>query len=93
MPAARLADDLEVLAAAAPGLPLCAYGNLGLPDGSRGWAFTEELAPEDYAACARRWLELGARIVGGCCGTTPEHTRALRTLFDESGGIGAPPAA
>jgi S-methylmethionine-dependent homocysteine/selenocysteine methylase len=83
VPAARLAGDLEVLASAAPGLPLCAYGNLGLPDESRGWAFTEELAPEEYAVHARRWLELGARIVGGCCGTTPEHTRALRALLDQ----------
>lgn len=83
VPAARLAGDLEVLASAAPGLPLCAYGNLGLPDETRGWAFTEELSPEQYAVVARRWLELGARIVGGCCGTTPEHTRALRALLDQ----------
>ncbi len=83
VPAARLAGDLEALASAAPGIPLSAYGNLGLPDESRGWAFTEELSPDDYAAHARRWLELGARIVGGCCGTTPEHTRALRAVLDE----------
>jgi S-methylmethionine-dependent homocysteine/selenocysteine methylase len=83
VPAARLAGDLERLAAAAPGLPLVAYGNLGLPADDKGWAFTEELSPEDYAAHARRWLELGARIVGGCCGTTGGHTRALRKLLDE----------
>ncbi len=84
VPAARLAGDLEALASAAPGIPLAAYGNLGLPDESRGWAFTEELAPEEYAAATRRWLELGAKIVGGCCGTTPGHTRALRALLDEA---------
>jgi S-methylmethionine-dependent homocysteine/selenocysteine methylase len=82
VPAARLAADLERLAAAAPGVPLGAYGNLGLPADEKGWAFTEQLSPEDYADHAGRWLALGARIVGGCCGTTAEHTRALRKWLD-----------
>ncbi len=81
VPAVRLAGDLAVLAAAAPGVPLVAYGNLGLPADGPGWSFTEELSPEDYAAEAGRWIALGARIVGGCCGTTGEHTRALRALL------------
>ena len=78
VPAARLGHDLARLAAAAPGVPLAAYGNLGLPADDRGWAFTEELSPSEYAELARSWLALGARIVGGCCGTTPAHTAALR---------------
>lgn len=82
VPAARLAADLETLAEAAPGLPLSGYGNLGLPADDKGWAFTEELSPGEYAAHASRWIALGARIVGGCCGTTAEHTKALRTLID-----------
>lgn len=83
VPTARLAEDLERLAAAAPGRPLAAYGNLGLPSDDRGWSFTEELEPEKYAEQAARWIAAGARIVGGCCGTTPEHTRALRRLLDD----------
>jgi len=51
---------------------------LGLPADEKGWAFTEELSPLEYAEHAARWLSLGARIVGGCCGTRAEHTRALR---------------
>ena len=90
VPAVRLAGDLALLAEAAPGMPLAAYGNLGLPADDKGWSFTEELSPEEYATHARRWLDLGARIVGGCCGTTPEHTRALRKLIDE---LAATPAA
>jgi S-methylmethionine-dependent homocysteine/selenocysteine methylase len=82
VPAAHLAEDLARLAAAVPGLPLAAYGNLGLPADGSGWSFTEELAPEAYAAEAGRWIALGARIVGGCCGTTAEHTRALRAGLD-----------
>jgi S-methylmethionine-dependent homocysteine/selenocysteine methylase len=87
VPAGRLAGDLAALAAAAPGRLLAAYGNLGLPAEGPGWTFTDELAPEDYAREAARWLGLGARIVGGCCGTTPAHTQALRTALD----AGRPP--
>ena len=82
VPAARLRSDLAVLAAAAPGVPLAAYGNLGLPADDLGWAFTEELSPESYAEHARHWLATGARLVGGCCGTTPVHTTAMRRLLD-----------
>ena len=89
VPAARLGGDLANLAAAAPGIPLSAYGNLGLPADDTGWKFSEELSPEAYAEQARGWLALGARIVGGCCGTTAEHTRALRKLLD---GIATGPA-
>jgi methionine synthase I (cobalamin-dependent) len=28
-----------------------------------------------------QWLESGAQVVGGCCGTTPDHIRALRALL------------
>src|SRR5690606_11014136 len=34
-------------------------------------------SPEYMASYARRMVEAGARIVGGCCGTTPEHIRAI----------------
>jgi S-methylmethionine-dependent homocysteine/selenocysteine methylase len=80
VPAARLGSDLARLAAAAPGVPLAAYGNLGLPADDLGWSFTEDLSPETYAAHAQQWLSLGARLVGGCCGTTPAHTEALRKM-------------
>jgi S-methylmethionine-dependent homocysteine/selenocysteine methylase len=78
VPAARLSADLARLAAAAPDRPLGAYGNLGLPADDFGWSFTEELSPELYADHARKWVAIGARLVGGCCGTTPAHTAALR---------------
>ncbi len=82
VPSRRLGDDLARLAAAAPGRPLAAYGNLGLPSDGPGWRFAEDLPPEDYARETEFWLGLGARIVGGCCGTTPAHTRALREALD-----------
>jgi methionine synthase I (cobalamin-dependent) len=78
VPARRLAADLSRLARAAPGVPLAAYGNLGPPSGEAQTVFAEPVSPEAYADLAREWLAIGARIVGGCCGTTSAHTAALR---------------
>jgi homocysteine S-methyltransferase len=82
VPARRLALDLLRLAESAGDRPLAAYGNLGLPADDRGWEFTDELSPEAYAGYARKWIASGARLVGGCCGTTRHHTAALRRLLD-----------
>jgi homocysteine S-methyltransferase len=53
--------------------PLGAYPEIG--DG----AGDPEFRPSDLASRARKWLTEGAQIVGGCCGTTPDHIRALAT--------------
>lgn len=65
--------------------PLAAYAHIGNPDPICGWSFSQFLAPEQYAAHARRWAELGARIIGGCCGTTPDHIRAVAATLAEAG--------
>jgi S-methylmethionine-dependent homocysteine/selenocysteine methylase len=59
------------------GLPFGAYANMGEVDPASGWPSTPVLSPEAYAARARAWLEKGATILGGCCGTTPAHIAAL----------------
>ena len=82
VPAGRLSADLVRLARAAPGIPLGAYGNLGPPAGEGERSFTEAVSPVDYAVLARQWLSAGARLVGGCCGTTAAHTAAMRLLID-----------
>jgi S-methylmethionine-dependent homocysteine/selenocysteine methylase len=69
---------LEVLRGA--GLPFGIYANLGAPVGAAG-ARSHDCTPEEYAHHAQRWLAAGARIVGGCCGTTPDHIRALSHLL------------
>jgi S-methylmethionine-dependent homocysteine/selenocysteine methylase len=43
----------------------------------------EDLDPEAYAGHVAHWHADGARIVGGCCGTGPEHIARLRRLLDE----------
>jgi S-methylmethionine-dependent homocysteine/selenocysteine methylase len=84
VPARDLGSDLSLLAKAAPGVPLAAYGNLGPPSGEGGTVFTHEISPEDYASLAQAWIGSGARIVGGCCGTTTAHTAALKRLIDST---------
>ena len=83
VPARDLARDLARLAAAAPAARLGAYGNLGPPAGPGGTRFTREVPPGEYAEIARGWVALGARLVGGCCGTTAAHTAAVRRMLDE----------
>ena len=58
-------------------LPLGVYPNLGYFSDA-GWRFDEETGPERYAELALAWREQGAQIVGGCCGTSPEHIAAAR---------------
>jgi S-methylmethionine-dependent homocysteine/selenocysteine methylase len=82
VPAPELGSDLAELARAAPGVPLAAYANLGPPAGEGGTVFSRDVPPEDYASYARAWIASGARIVGGCCGTTSAHTAALKRLID-----------
>ena len=67
-------------------IPFGGYANMGMPEDDMGWSFTDEVSPDDYAGQAREWVRLGARVVGGCCGTTPAHIRELARVF--KGGAG-----
>jgi len=58
-------------------IPIAAYGNVGHPDDERGWVNTDAIDPDRYAEHAMEWIEAGASIIGGCCGTTSETTRAM----------------
>jgi len=77
VPARRVAASLALLATAAPFVPLAAYGNTGLPLDEGAGLFAEPISSEEYAKQALAWLALGARLVGGCCGTTALHVAAL----------------
>ena len=56
--------------------PVGAYPNAGYWTRPK-WAFVDQVSPDVYLADARRWVEAGAAIVGGCCGVGVEHIRAL----------------
>lgn len=62
------------------GLPFGVYPNLGAPSEEAAHAREEWLSPSAFADLAAAWVAAGARLVGGCCGTTPAHIRgaALR---------------
>lgn len=45
------------------------------------WVFDGVISADDYAAHARRWIERGVPLVGGCCGIGPGHIRALAALI------------
>lgn len=68
-------------AIASLGLPIGVYANAGAEDEGLGWSATSRRAAEAYADLAERWVEAGASVVGGCCGTGPLHIRALAERF------------
>ncbi len=80
-PTPRLIGCVETLRRCCPRLPVGAYGNIGEVDEVRGWRNTDAQDPRQYARFAQAWLETGARIIGGCCGTTPTHIQELQTLL------------
>jgi 5-methyltetrahydrofolate--homocysteine methyltransferase len=59
------------------GLPLISQANAGLPVLKEGKTVFPG-TPEEMTAYHERFLELGVRVIGGCCGTTPSHIRAIR---------------
>lgn len=69
-------DALETLKTLTA-LPISVQPNAGLPQniGGRNIYMT---SPEYVAEYAKRFIQTGATIVGGCCGTNPEHIRAIR---------------
>jgi S-methylmethionine-dependent homocysteine/selenocysteine methylase len=77
----RLLDDLRaaVNSARTDGLScLMVYGNVGREGGEMDAEFVTAVPPAEYGTLALSWAGHGARIIGGCCGTTPEHIAAVR---------------
>jgi 5-methyltetrahydrofolate--homocysteine methyltransferase len=68
---------LPGLRAGAPGLALVAKANAGLPVAGADGSVTYPATPDDAADYARRAVDLGASIIGGCCGTTAAHVAAI----------------
>ena len=58
------------------GAPVIAQPNAGLPASIDGRTLYVA-NPEHFGVFARRMLKSGVRLIGGCCGTTPEHTRSM----------------
>ena len=58
-------------------IPILAKPNAGLPELENG-VTVYKTGPDEFAACGKRLVEAGASIIGGCCGTTPAHIKALK---------------
>ena len=69
---------IKEYAATVPSFPLWVKPNAGVPhmdiETEQG---VYDMGPEDMAAFSKKYVELGARVVGGCCGNTPEHIAAI----------------
>ena len=66
------------------GLPLAALPNIGLASIVGGRVVYPHSTPEYFGDFASQAVALGARIVGGCCGTTPAQIEAIRFALDEN---------
>jgi methionine synthase I (cobalamin-dependent) len=73
---AEIEEAIRLMRATDPNVPLVAKANAGIPeyvDGELCYSGT----PDVMARYALRVRDLGAKIIGGCCGTTPTHVRAM----------------
>jgi 5-methyltetrahydrofolate--homocysteine methyltransferase len=78
----RSLEDMEHVvhefAALNAGIPLWIKPNAGLPS-MVGDIARYDMGPSEMAEFAARFIAAGAQVVGGCCGTSPEHVRAMAT--------------
>jgi homocysteine S-methyltransferase len=59
--------------------PLSVYAQgKGAPDDTQGWQFAEENTLDNYMMHVKHWIEEGAQIIGGCCGTNTTYIEQLR---------------
>ena len=80
-PSELVASILNLSAAADPEMVLVAKANCGIPQYVDG-AIRYDGTPELMARYVQLAIDAGARIIGGCCGTSPEHLAAMRKALD-----------
>jgi methionine synthase I (cobalamin-dependent)/5,10-methylenetetrahydrofolate reductase len=81
-------DALVGMGRPSPGLARSIVPNAGLPQRMEG-QFIYAAGPDYFGQAVRDFLGAGARIVGGCCGTTPEHIAHMRRALDALLGLPA----
>ncbi|MGE0378414.1 MAG: homocysteine S-methyltransferase family protein [Planctomycetaceae bacterium] len=82
LPAQTAQNAAHELVKAAGSVPVGVYANIGWAESDGHWVQGTGAAPADYAELASGWLDRRVRIIGGCCGTTPDHLLALRQMLD-----------
>jgi len=73
----RMIDIVSQMRAVNKEIPILVHANAGLPKNTDG-VITFPETPQDMAALAPRLAAAGANIIGGCCGTTPAHIKAIK---------------
>jgi len=68
------------LRAATSSLPIWVKANAGLPEIGPDGHTVYPMQADDFALRAKKIVSAGANFIGGCCGTTPEHIRAIREM-------------
>ena len=84
-------DALSQMGRPSVGFARSIVPNAGLPQRVEG-QFVYAAGPAYFADAVPRFLDAGARIIGGCCGTTPEHIRHMRQALDIAGARPARPS-
>ncbi len=77
----QMIEIVKEMRAAAPNTPILVHANAGLPKNVGGVDVFPE-TPQDMASRVKAVIAAGATIIGGCCGTGPDHIRAIRTAVD-----------
>jgi homocysteine S-methyltransferase len=80
---ARLLPVVKLMSHYADDTPIGVMPNAGWPQRA-GARIVYPATPDYFADYARRFLQAGATFVGGCCGTTPKHIRAMRAALDDA---------
>ncbi|MEZ4518350.1 MAG: homocysteine S-methyltransferase family protein [Chloroflexota bacterium] len=73
---------ISVMKQVAPEMPLSAAPNAGWPEQMPGGRVMYPATPDYFGDYARAFLEAGISLIGGCCGTTSDHIKAMRTAID-----------
>ncbi|TWT96428.1 homocysteine S-methyltransferase family protein [Neorhodopirellula pilleata] len=88
-PASATLRYVDALTDASLGVPVGAYANAGRADEKMGWSADNQSKPfeaaANYLSYAQKWIDRGATIVGGCCGTGPHHITAISQWLDSEG--------
>ena len=76
-------DVIERMRRAAPELALSAIPNAGFPS-RQGGRMLYPTTPDYFASYVASFRSAGVGVIGGCCGTTPAHIKAMRTVLDQA---------
>lgn len=77
----RMIDIVKEIRTVSPDIPVLVHANAGLPQNIDGVDVFPD-TPEQMASLVPDLVDAGANIIGGCCGTTPDHIRAIKQAVD-----------